>query len=372
MDSTQRFHAYVRGSLHVSIVLLAAVLVLPALQQPQPLWLTTTALLVTVANLALTLWSVEELPGMSRRVSGRWPLLRRSGMTAGITIIALYAVLIWGFGAQSQMVLASGLVTQFCLSMVYAPTVRHGFWFTLALGVIGGYLFHGFAIAPPLAIAAFTAMLWAAGKITLWSVQVVNELARSKDLESQVRVNQERLRFAQELHDSLGQHLAAMSLKTQLALSLYKRGDAQVEQELRDLEGLIRLTRKDLTQVVSGYREVSVKDEISSARTVLNSAGIEARIIGDAEQLPARVQETAAWFIRESATNILKHSRATWSEISIEEHAVRVTNDGARGSIGKLGGTRPLQQRALEFDGSIELHNREGKFLAALTWKETP
>ena len=55
MDSTQRFHAYVRGSLHVSIVLLAAVLVLPALQQPQPLWLTTTALLVTVANLAFTL-----------------------------------------------------------------------------------------------------------------------------------------------------------------------------------------------------------------------------------------------------------------------------------------------------------------------------
>src|SRR5699024_901438 len=109
------------------------------------------------ANLALTLWSVEELPGMSHRVSGRWPLLHRSGMTAGITIIALYAVLIWGFGAQSQVVLASGLVTQFCLSMVYAPTVHHGFWCTLALGVIGGYLFHGFAIAPPLAIAAFTA-----------------------------------------------------------------------------------------------------------------------------------------------------------------------------------------------------------------------
>src|SRR5699024_9509231 len=115
-----------------------------------------------------------------------------------------------------------------------------------------------------------------------------------------------------------------------------------------------------------------VKDEISSARTVLNSAGIEARIIGDAEQLPARVQETAAWFIRESATNILKHSCATWAEVSIEEHAVRVTNDGSRGSIGKLGGTRPIKQRALEFDGSIELHNPEGKFLAALTWKETP
>ena len=94
-------------------------------------------------------------------------------------------------------------------------------------------------------------------------------------------------------------------------------------------------------------------------------------VSGEPEQLPAQVQETTAWFIRESATNILKHSRATWAEISIAGSAVQVVNDGARGSIGKLGGTRPLQQRALEFDGSIELRNRDGEFTAALTWKET-
>lgn len=239
----------------------------------------------------------------------------------------------------------------------------------MALGLVGGYLFQLSTFAVPLAIAAFTVVLWAAGKITLWSVQVVNELDRSRDLESQVRVNQERLRFAQELHDSLGQHLAAMSLKTQLALSLYKRGDGQVEEELRDLEGLIRLTRKDLNQVVSGYREVSVEDEIVSAGKVLRAAGVEVRVSGDATQVPPHVQETVAWFIRESATNVLKHSRATWTEISVGAAQVRVVNDGAPENIGKLGGTRPLQQRALEFDGSIELRNRNGQFAAVMTWQ---
>src|SRR5699024_400918 len=110
------------------------------------------------------------------------------------------------------------------------------------------------------------------------------------------------------------------------------------------------LTREDLTQVVSGYHEISVEDEIVSAGKLLSGAGIRVHVSGEPEQLPAQVQETTAWFIRESATNILKHSRATWAEISIAGSAVQVVNDGARGSIGKLGGTRPLQQRALEFD----------------------
>lgn len=369
MDSTERFQAYMRVSLHVSVAFLAVVLIVPALWEPQPLWLTVAVLVVTAANLVLVLWSVEELPGISREPSGRWPQLRRWGFAAGVATLVVYAGLTWLVEVESPVMLASGLVSVFCLAMIYTPTLRFGLWITVALGLVGGYLFQLSTFAVPLAIAAFTVVLWAAGKITLWSVQVVNELDRSRDLESQVRVNQERLRFAQELHDSLGQHLAAMSLKTQLALSLYKRGDGQVEEELRDLEGLIRLTRKDLNQVVSGYREVSVEDEIVSAGKVLRAAGVEVRVSGDATQVPPHVQETAAWFIRESATNVLKHSRATWTEISVGAAQVRVVNDGAPENIGKLGGTRPLQQRALEFDGSIELRNRDGEFAAVMTWQ---
>ena len=359
MDSTERFQAYIRISMHVSLAFLA-----------QPLGLTVAVLVVTVANLGLTLWAVEELPGISRDPSGRWPQLRMWGFASGVSTIVVYALMTRVFEITSPVLMASGLMTLFCLSMVFTPTLRYGLWTTLVLGILGGVLFKDSVIAVPLAITLFTVVLWGAGRITLWSVQVVNELDRSKDLESQVRVNQERLRFAQELHDSLGQHLAAMSLKTQLALSLYKRGDDKIEDELRDLEGLIRLTRKDLNQVVSGYREVSVEEEIVSAGKVLSAAGIKVRVNGDASQVPAHVQETVAWFIRESATNVLKHSRATWVEISVEFSRVIVVNDGAPEDIGKLGGTRPLQQRALEFDGSIELRNRDGEFTAVMMWKD--
>lgn len=156
MDSTERFQAYMRVSLHVS---------------------------------------VEELPGISHEPSGWWPQLRKWGFAAVVATFVVYAGLTWLLGVESPVMLASGLVSVFCLAMIYTPTLRHGLWITVALGLVGGYLFQLSTIAVPLAIAAFTVVLWAAGKITLWSVQVVNELNRSRDLESQVRVNQERLRL---------------------------------------------------------------------------------------------------------------------------------------------------------------------------------
>lgn len=84
------------------------VLIVPALWEPQPLWLTVAVLVVTAANLVLVLWSVEELPGISREPSGRWPQLRRWGFAAGVATLVVYAGLTWLVEVESPVMLASG------------------------------------------------------------------------------------------------------------------------------------------------------------------------------------------------------------------------------------------------------------------------
>ena len=111
-------------------------------------------------------------------------------------------------------------------------------------------------------IVAFALVLVWVSRVTVWSVGIVKELYRTRGLQSQLKVQEERLRFAQELHDSLGQRLAAMSLKTQLAISLHRKDGDRTVGELRELEKLVRLMRMDLHQVVTGYRTLHPKSEL--------------------------------------------------------------------------------------------------------------
>ncbi|MGP5496708.1 hypothetical protein [Corynebacterium flavescens] len=48
-----------------------------------------------------------------------------------------------------------------------------------------------------------------------------------------------------------------------------------------------------------------------------------------------------------------------------------MTNDGAPETIGALGGTQTLQERAAKINGQIRLSNRDSIFSTQLQWKET-
>lgn len=98
--------------------------------------------------------------------------------------------------------------------------LKYAYLIVTALGVITATVVEHPTLDRPSYIVAFALLLVWGTKVTEWSVGIVKELDHTRGLQSQLKVHEERLRFAQELHDSLGQHLAAMSLKTQLAISL--------------------------------------------------------------------------------------------------------------------------------------------------------
>lgn len=202
--------------------------------------------------------------------------------------------------------------------------------------------------------------------MSAWYVGVVRQLDSARRAESVLKVSEERLRFAQELHDTMGRHLAAMSLKTQVALAFAQRDDDRLIGELEALQELARTSAADLRQVVAGYRGINLATELEGARSLLGSAGIAVHVVGGSLDVPGRHRELAAWFVREAVTNVLRHSDAAEVRITVAPDRVTVVNDGAPGSPGPDGGLGALRARAAAAGAELRAAAVGGTFTAEL------
>jgi two-component system sensor histidine kinase DesK len=146
-------------------------------------------------------------------------------------------------------------------------------------------------------------------------------------------VAEERLRFSRDTHDLLGLSLSAITLKVELVRRLVDARPAQAHQELAELVAMSREALADVRSVAAGSRELSLAEECRSAAAVLGTAGVTVHY--DPKQpgtLPAAVDTTFATVLRESATNVVRHSKASWCEFAVGvaqgEAWLRVFNDG--------------------------------------------
>lgn len=170
-----------------------------------------------------------------------------------------------------------------------------------------------------------------AGIIVL--VAFVEELFAARAEIARLAVTAERSRFARDLHDTLGHNLSAIALKSELALRLLDADPVRTRTELLDVHDIARESLRDVRTVVKGYRRDSLERELSGVQSVLVSAGLRCEISPLIAGLPAPVEEALAWAVREAATNLLRHSRASRCDITVEatDASVRLTvvNDGA-------------------------------------------
>lgn len=137
-----------------------------------------------------------------------------------------------------------------------------------------------------------------------------------------------------------------MSLKSEVALALAKRGDERLEGELRELQQLTRTSMSQMREVVQGYRTINLATEVEGAKSLLNDARITLNVHGDALDVAPAQRELAAWLVREATTNVLRHSDATTVDLHLLAGEVRMSNDGVTGTVGKLSGLSALRQRA--------------------------
>ncbi len=141
-------------------------------------------------------------------------------------------------------------------------------------------------------------------------------------------LEQERNRFARDLHDLLGHSLTLITVKAELAARLLEAGaDERGVAEVRDLERLSREALGDVREAVHGYHAITLPGEISRARMTLAAAGIESRLPSSADDVAGPLRELFAWAIREGVTNVVRHSGATWCSVEVSADRVVVAND---------------------------------------------
>src|SRR3954468_14282717 len=175
-------------------------------------------------------------------------------------------------------------------------------------------------------------------RFSVWVLDVVTQLERSRDVGARLAVAEERLRFARDLHDVMGRNLSAIAVKGQLAAELVRRGRAEAVDEVTDISRIADEILCEICGVVGGYRSASLPGELVGARSLLRAAGVSCTVTGDAEAalLPASVQVALGWVVREAVTNVLRHSQATACTIDVGTAGgsaeLRVINDGAAAS----------------------------------------
>ncbi|MEV4568825.1 sensor histidine kinase [Nonomuraea sp. NPDC049419] len=187
---------------------------------------------------------------------------------------------------------------------------------------------------------------------------------------ARLAVENERLRFARDLHDTLGHTLTAITIRSQLAARLAPADPVRAAAEMGEVEGAARRALDEMRQAVTGYRAASLAQELEGATRNLAVAGIEVTVLPMATDtadrpVPAAAETLLAWSVREAATNVLRHSRArrcritlradeTCAEVEVVDdgRARQSTGDGAPGTGNGLAG---LAERVGAAGGRVEV-----------------
>lgn len=196
-------------------------------------------------------------------------------------------------------------------------------------------------------------------------IRTTSALREARDDLARMAVAGERVRFARDLHDLLGQSLSVVVLKSELAQSLVVKDPKRAAQELREMEQVARDALRDVREAVSGYRQTNLATELSGAREMLESAGIACHLEEKTGPLSEATETALAWAVREGATNVLRHSRARECLVRLTRDngvaMLEIVDDGRGQGKTTLGnGLRGLGERVEAIGGEVVAGPAEG------------
>ncbi|MBA8824530.1 two-component system sensor histidine kinase DesK [Saccharopolyspora lacisalsi] len=184
------------------------------------------------------------------------------------------------------------------------------------------------------------------------------ELKRARDRVAALAVEQERERFARDLHDILGHSLTTITVKASTARRVLETGD--VDRSITEIGDVERLGRQALTDVratVSEYRETTLVGELAAAGETLRAAGIEAELPHAVDDVDSRSRQVFGYVLREAITNAVRHSGAHRVGVRLGRDWITVIDDGAGAGAGQEetgNGLNGLAEQVRELDGSFE------------------
>lgn len=181
---------------------------------------------------------------------------------------------------------------------------------------------------------------------------------------------EERQRISRDLHDTLGQKLSLIGLKSELAGKLVVRDPKRAQSEMDDVRQTARTALKEVREMVTQMRGARLEDELFRIRQILKAADIELHIEGEEHlsDLSLMNENVLGMSLKEAVTNVVKHSEATRCEITIHPERTElavIVKDNGRG-IGEAAkksrgnGLRGMKERLEFVNGSLHIATHEG------------
>ncbi|MBV1852569.1 sensor histidine kinase [Catellatospora tritici] len=192
-------------------------------------------------------------------------------------------------------------------------------------------------------------------------MRLVRELRTTRDQLAHAAVEQERLRFARDLHDLLGHSLSVIVVKAEVVRRLAERDPAAAAREAADIEQIGRTALTEVRQAINGYRTRAFSAELAGAGAALADAGIETTVKTTDDTLPPYLDDAFAWVVREAATNVIRHSGADTCVIALSRPGpwqLEVRDDGRGGSADPAAhgnGLRGLAERLAQVGGVLSV-----------------
>ena len=301
----------------------------------------------------VTALGVATLVSVLRRFPAVHPLPRRRLAALLVACGVYYTVAATSWTEEARGAAAIAVVVSVTLPLGLLPGRR----IALALLALAGLLF---GVASGAAISAAGGLLFAGtllftGRASIWILGIVTELDEARQAQSQLAVANERLRFSRDVHDVLGRRLSTIAVQADLAATLAARGDGRAADRMLEVRAVAHEALREARELARGYRATDFVKELDGARSLLRSAGIEVRL--NVDNMPRAWHEAAAWIVRESVTNVLRHSSASVVEIAYADRQLRVENDGAHPDGSADGsGLRGLRERLLPLGASLTAH----------------
>ncbi|MFF9604131.1 sensor histidine kinase [Streptomyces sp. NPDC014684] len=179
----------------------------------------------------------------------------------------------------------------------------------------------------------------AAGEALRQAERRADEAERTREETARRRADEERLRIARELHDSLTHQISVIKVQAEVAVHVARRRSEEVPPSLlaiqeagreasRELRATLEALRDDDTAPPRGLDDVP--ELVERARTLGLNATLT--IEGRRPGMPAAVDRTVYRIVQESLTNVARHADAATASVRIDCRpdalAIRVDDDG--------------------------------------------
>lgn len=187
---------------------------------------------------------------------------------------------------------------------------------------------------------------------------------------SELVIMEERQRISRDLHDTLGQRLSLIGLKSDLAGKLITKNPAQAQIEINDVRMTARSALKEVREMITQMRGIRLEDELIRIRQLLQAAEIGYMLEGDPNLTNTSLitENVLSMCMKEAVNNVVKHSGASLCLIQIEpsrtDLIIKVKDNGAgiegTNHYHKGHGLQGMRERLEFVNGSMEVVRDEG------------